>query len=176
MKKWRIPAVVGTVGALAPAAVIATAEPANAFGGDFFWDNNGIVLGQGSNANVVGFWQAIIASNHICPVQDGIFGTETRSYTISWQGDLGITADGIVGSSTWKATQWATDAVFGNRLSDNGSGFYSYYGGGAVTASLWWQSGYDWKFQQTGQFSPGTWYGAVTYTNTMTPYDADTTC
>jgi hypothetical protein len=141
-----------------------------AFGGDFWWGNNGYVIGVGNTSNIVGFWQALLASNnYICNTQDGIFGPATRSATQGFQSDVaGVTPDGIVGSQTWGATQAAEDGVFGPRLTGGGP-YFNYYGGGAISAELYWLGdGYEWLFNRTG--SGGLWNAAVPWSN-GDPYD-----
>ncbi|MEZ5175089.1 MAG: peptidoglycan-binding protein [Acidimicrobiia bacterium] len=55
---------------------------------------------------VVAVWQDILYSDGIasrCGSTgiDGSFGTNTRSFTKSWQNQQGLTDDGVVGPNTW---------------------------------------------------------------------------
>lgn len=44
-----------------------------------------------------------------CGTADGIYGTNTRNAVISFQKQVGATADGIVGKSTWNYIQMKLD-------------------------------------------------------------------
>jgi hypothetical protein len=51
-------------------------------------------------------WQWILFDNAYYPYAiDGVFGTHTASGTMSLQGRLSLSKDGIVGTNTWEATR-----------------------------------------------------------------------
>lgn len=56
------------------------------------------VLRKGSTGDAVKTWQGIIGVT-----ADGIFGSDTEARTKTWQATHGLTADGIVGPATWTA-------------------------------------------------------------------------
>lgn len=93
-----------------------------------FW-NNAHTLSQGgtySQGDQIGMWQAVLASEALLPskcYQDGLFGSTTRSGTISYQSRFGLTQDGIVGPQTWGKA--ATFAVFDMPLP--GASYYDRY-------------------------------------------------
>ena len=61
-------------------------------------DYNMKTIKKGSKGNAVKVWQIIIGA-----AADGNFGSGTESMTKTWQGNHGLTADGIVGKMSWKA-------------------------------------------------------------------------
>ena len=61
-------------------------------------DYNMKTIKKGSKGNAVKVWQIIIGV-----AADGNFGSGTESMTKTWQGNHGLTADGIVGKMSWKA-------------------------------------------------------------------------
>lgn len=61
-------------------------------------DYNMKTIKKGSKGNAVKVWQIIIGA-----AVDGNFGSGTESMTKTWQGNHGLTADGIVGKMSWKA-------------------------------------------------------------------------
>ena len=61
-------------------------------------DYNMKTIKKGSKGNAVKVWQIIIGA-----AVDGNFGSGTESMTKTWQGNHGLTADGIVGAKSWKA-------------------------------------------------------------------------
>jgi hypothetical protein len=83
------------------------------------------VLGQSyvNTGNVVGFWQAFIATYGQLPCQGGIdghFGPATAQGTRNVQSFLGLAGDGIVGPNTWHtASDWLFKA--------GGDGFLTTY-------------------------------------------------
>ena len=52
---------------------------------------------KGSKGNAVKVWQVIIGA-----AADGNFGSGTERMTKTWQGNHGLTEDGIVGKNSWK--------------------------------------------------------------------------
>jgi len=59
-----------------------------------------------TNGNVVGFWQTALWADNFLGLcggagADGIFGSITRTATISWQQRYGLSADGVIGANTW---------------------------------------------------------------------------
>lgn len=135
-----------------------------------YWHDDGVVLQNGySNANVVGFWQALLLSNGGCGFTiDGVFGSATESRTVSVQTSVaGVTGDGVVGSNTWLYTQFAQYDGSNYRLVSTGSGYFYYYGGGASNAHYYWNSsnpyvGDMWLFLMEGT---GVWYNSSASTN-----------
>ena len=61
-------------------------------------DYNMKTIKKGSKGNAVKVWQIIIGA-----AADGNFGSGTEHMTKTWQGNHGLTADGIVGAKSWKA-------------------------------------------------------------------------
>jgi len=61
-------------------------------------DYNMKTIKKGSKGNAVKVWQIIIGA-----AADGNFGSGTERMTKTWQGNHGLTADGIVGAKSWKA-------------------------------------------------------------------------
>lgn len=61
-------------------------------------DYNMKTIKKGSKGNAVKVWQVIIGA-----ATDGNFGSGTERMTKTWQGNHGLTADGIVGAKSWKA-------------------------------------------------------------------------
>ena len=61
-------------------------------------DYNMKTIKKGSKGNAVKVWQIIIGA-----AVDGNFGSGTERMTKTWQGNHGLTADGIVGAKSWKA-------------------------------------------------------------------------
>lgn len=61
-------------------------------------DYNMKTIKKGSKGNAVKVWQIIIGA-----AADGNFGSGTERMTKTWQGNHGLTADGIVGKMSWKA-------------------------------------------------------------------------
>ena len=61
-------------------------------------DYNMKTIKKGSKGNAVKVWQVIIGA-----AADGNFGSGTERMTKTWQGNHGLTADGIVGKMSWKA-------------------------------------------------------------------------
>ena len=56
---------------------------------------------RGSNGKAVKIWQVILG--YTGSKVDGIFGSGTEADTKTWQKAHGLTADGIVGTKSWKA-------------------------------------------------------------------------
>ena len=65
------------------------------------------LLKRGSTGDAVKTWQGIIGVT-----ADGVFGPDTESRTKTWQASHGLTADGVVGPATWTAA--ALPAAGGN--------------------------------------------------------------
>lgn len=61
-------------------------------------DYNMKTIKKGSKGNVVKVWQIIIGVT-----ADGIFGSGTEKATKTWQASAGLTVDGVVGPRSWKA-------------------------------------------------------------------------
>jgi peptidoglycan hydrolase-like protein with peptidoglycan-binding domain len=60
------------------------------------------VIKSGSKGDAVKSWQILLnAWGYSCGIPDGIFGGKTTEATKKFQGDYGLTQDGIVGSKTW---------------------------------------------------------------------------
>ena len=92
---------------------------------------SGYCSGGISVGTVVAVWQNILYADGIATKCgstgiDGAFGTNTRSFTMSWQNQHGgLTADGIVGSQTWgTADQYLYEV--------SGSTIYWYYARGIL--------------------------------------------
>jgi hypothetical protein len=132
---------------LTVALLVSSAVPASAHAATHSWSDNhqlcnGCAVQRG---NIVGMWQAMMWSSLIgsdCGAfVDGIWGPNTRSRTITWQRNHGLTADGIVGPQTWAHAQ--------SHLYQTGAdSFYDYwaYPGSKFTLRLrkdrvdgWWQ-------------------------------------
>ena len=120
--------------------------------------SNGITVG--TNVTV---WQDILYSDGIATLCgstgiDGVFGTNTRSFTMSWQGQQGLTADGIVGSGTWgRADEYLYQVA--------GSSIYYRYDGLNV----------DPYFFQSGGNGPLYWKNPVTGTWFYTTHGSSVT-
>lgn len=78
---------------------------------------------------------------------DGVFGTNTRSFTMSWQNQQGLSADGVVGSGTWGQADEYLYQV---------SGSTTYYRYNGWNADPW--------FFQSGGNGPLYWKNPVTLT------------
>ena len=74
---------------------VSVAAPAQ---NEYTEDYNMKTIKKGSNGNAVKVWQVIIGA-----AADGNFGSGTERMTKTWQGNHGLTADGIVGAKSWKA-------------------------------------------------------------------------
>ena len=61
-------------------------------------DYNMKTIKKGSKGNVVKVWQIIVGVT-----ADGIFGSGTEKATKTWQASAGLTVDGVVGPRSWKA-------------------------------------------------------------------------
>ena len=63
-----------------------------------------VVLRRGSRASAVMYLQRLLLS-YLYPITslDGVFGAETERAVKAFQTENGLTADGIVGSATWRA-------------------------------------------------------------------------
>jgi len=120
--------------------MVVSASPAAATSGPY-WHDDGIVLDNGSNADVVGFWQALLGGK-ACLTIDGIYGPETKSITKSWQADIAhVTVDGVVGPNTWLYTEFAQapgPLPFYRLVSDGG--VYWHYYTGTLDVSLYWNT------------------------------------
>ena len=57
---------------------------------------DGFKLQRGDSGQAVEVWQTILGID-----ADGDFGPTTQAYTIAFQRKMGLTADGIVGKTTW---------------------------------------------------------------------------
>lgn len=62
---------------------------------------------QGSKGNDVKTWQGIIGVT-----ADGKFGPATKTATIKWQTDHKLKADGIVGPETWQSVPQTSGQTF----------------------------------------------------------------
>jgi peptidoglycan hydrolase-like protein with peptidoglycan-binding domain len=86
------------------ALVVVLAGPAAAdFDGDNVW-NDEVSIGSGNSGNVVGMWQQMLHMTCDNPAnfsQDGLFGTNTKNATKSYQTHYGLSPDGVVGPNTW---------------------------------------------------------------------------
>lgn len=68
-----------------------------------------ISVTQNSSGNLVKLWQNMLDARFNgwyyeggpSPAVDGHFGTVTKNYTILWQTQWGLPADGVVGPQTW---------------------------------------------------------------------------
>ncbi len=153
---------IGASALLASTSVIAAtndAADASVAGGS--WAATASTLSLGSLSNQVGFWQTLLCSNNLLPV-DGNFGSLTKSRTIAFQSQMlhytGGWLDGVVGWHTWSDTQAARDpdAPTYPALQSLSGGFYSYMAGGNPV-KLYWDGGSTslWKFE----FNPGAGSG-----------------
>jgi len=63
-----------------------------------------VVLRRGSRASAVMYLQRLLLS-YLYPITslDGVFGAETERAVKAFQAENGLTADGVVGSATWRA-------------------------------------------------------------------------
>lgn len=143
---------------------------------NFYWSAGGHTLQNGSQSNMVGFWQAIGYTQGVCPggFYDGIYGPNTVQKTIRMQQELAtpgtsIPATGIVNAATWNGVQGAWFQAIGTpnnfqRLQPLGTspgspGNYYYYGGASGNVDLAWgnSGGPIWKFKVPGTNS---WFDA----------------
>ncbi len=111
----------------------------------------------------VAVWQDILYSDGIatrCGSTgiDGVFGTNTRSFTKSWQNQHGLSADGVVGSGTWGQADQYLYKVFGSSI------YYRYNGWNAD----------PWFFQSGGN-GPLYWKNPVTGTWFYTTHGSSVT-
>lgn len=161
MKVKRIlkPGLSGVVG-----GAILLVATADAHINTWFWSVSGHTLQSGSNSNMVGFWQAL-GTTKICIV-DGIFGSQTVAYTKRMQVEVAyppIAQTGIVNNTTWNAIEGAVTPpnegsvarlVRDSGTPPNGNGFFHYYNGDPLDASLYWQGTNTgtglWKFRPLG--------------------------
>ncbi|MFI6284382.1 peptidoglycan-binding protein [Streptomyces sp. NPDC051018] len=63
-----------------------------------------VTLSQGNTGACVRYAQSLLSSHLGAPGPgfiDGIFGPTTRSYVRTFQGNVGITVDGVIGRNTW---------------------------------------------------------------------------
>jgi hypothetical protein len=71
-------------------------------------------VSQTNAGNLVKLWQGFLDARFDgwfydggpTPSLDGTFGPTTRNYTILWQTQYGLTADGVVGPNTWNRARW----------------------------------------------------------------------
>jgi hypothetical protein len=111
---------------LTVALLVSSVAPASAHPAQHSWSDNhqlcnGCAVQRG---NLVGMWQAMMWSsligNNCGDFVDGIWGPNTRSKTITWQRNHGLTADGVVGPQIWAHAQ--------SHLYQTGDdGYYSYW-------------------------------------------------
>jgi NlpC/P60 family/Putative peptidoglycan binding domain len=62
-----------------------------------------LAVQQGERSHAVAAVQQRLAANRRCVAVDGEFGPQTRRALVAFQRDHGLTADGVVGASTWGA-------------------------------------------------------------------------
>lgn len=85
-----------------------------------------------SAGNVVGLWQLMLSTRYragsgspYTPSFTGTFDTSTANYTKFWQAEHGLTADGVVGSSTWSMARFLH--VPANPYQANGWKYFVYF-------------------------------------------------
>ena len=119
------------------ALVASSATPALADNAAGSWSDNHQLCNGCSvqRGNIVGMWQAMMWSsligNNCGDFVDGIWGPNTRSKTITWQSNHGLTADGVVGPQTWSRAQ-----SYLRRTGDDGEFTYYDYPGARFTLKL----------------------------------------
>ena len=85
---------------------------------------SGPVLRKGVKGTPVSDLQQILGEAGFSVTVDGVFGTETETAVIRFQGSKGLSSDGVVGPSTWNAL---ANAV-GRTISVKGSIVSAYSG------------------------------------------------
>ncbi len=169
-------------GAVSAGLAVSTlvASDSSAHLNNFYWSLGGHTLQNGSQSNMVGFWQVVGYTQVRCPgaYYDGIFGPNTVEQTKEMQRVLktpgtALPVTGSVNVATWNAIQGAWVQPLGTQnnfqrlipgagVPNQGVGNYTYYGGsGSGSANLAWgnSGGPIWKFQVYGT---STWFSATT--------------
>ncbi|MFI6359998.1 peptidoglycan-binding protein [Streptomyces sp. NPDC050743] len=120
------------VGALSAAVLAVSASPASASGtysgrayvygaGDWRddWGDEGVVdYNTNKYSNATCLWQRVLwADGELVGPNDGIFGSQTKAATASWQADHGLFADGSAGKNTWTKANAQVDFYSGSTAS-----------------------------------------------------------
>ncbi len=120
---------------------------------------SGYCSGGVSVGHVVGVWQDILYSDGVasrCGSTgiDGVFGTNTRSLTMSWQSQQGLGADGVVGPATWGRADDFLYKVAGSDIYYRYNGYLSdpWYFQSGGNGYLYWKNPVDflWYYTDTG--------------------------
>lgn len=156
-----------TLTLLSTLLVLILAGPAAAdFDGDNVWSDEG-AISTGNSGNVVGMWQQMLymaCNNPPNFSQDGIFGTNTKNATKSYQTSYGLVSDGVVGPNTWTKARSQT-------FYSGSPGNYNFYPGLANSFAMF-KSSTTWFWLDL----PGPVYYNTSYSSRTFPQSTFPSC